>query len=281
MGHIHCLGPARRAVAAATPTTRFGPPPWRIQSAIGGADSEAPSAARPRVATPRLAVTCAVTVGTVIASKLARIVSAAWSASAWSVSCRRTTNSCRPNGRRSRWRARPAQRRAEGIEHFVAGLVTVLVLSALKWSRSMTMAESGEHVRVDWATMRISASCTERALGRWVSGWVAARCSAIARLRRLARIGRPAPLRRDAVALGRVDAAVLDQEQGADDLAGDELGHAEEPPSRRSTFGGGSGVPQGGAGGLLRNNRHEPSDTRPKPSSRALTPPHGSVTGRC
>ena len=90
------------------------------------------------------------------------------------------------------------------------------------------MAESGEPVRVDWATMRISASCTERALGSLVSGSVAARCSAIARLRRLARIGAAcatAPVMR--VALGRLDAAVLDHEQGADDLAADELGHAE------------------------------------------------------
>ena len=62
-------------------------------------------------------------------------------------------------------------------------------LSALKWSRSSTSADSGAPVRVDWATIRISASWTERALGSRVSGSVAARCSAIARLRRLARTG--------------------------------------------------------------------------------------------
>src|SRR3954462_11763032 len=58
--------------------------------------------------------------------------------------------------------------------------------TCLKWSRSNMIAVSGDFDRPAWATMRFKVSPTERWLARPVRASVAARRSAIARLRRLA-----------------------------------------------------------------------------------------------
>jgi hypothetical protein len=62
-------------------------------------------------------------------------------------------------------------------------------LMRLKWSRSSRTADSGDTLRDAWATIRRSVSCTDRLLGRPVRASVAARISAMARLRRLASTG--------------------------------------------------------------------------------------------
>ena len=201
-----------------------------VEGASAARISAAVAAWSGSVATPRLAVRCAMTPGMrepVEAARAASRPPAARPRGRCRAAGRRTPR--RPSGRRSRWRGRwcGASRPTLSSTSSPAWWPW-RSLSALKWSRSTTIADSGEWVRWAWATMRISVSCTERALGRRVSGSVAARCSAIARLRRLASTGAAwADGGGDGVELGRLDAAGLEHEQRADHLAADERGHAQ------------------------------------------------------
>jgi hypothetical protein len=67
--------------------------------------------------------------------------------------------------------------------------VPVGVVDPLEVVQSSSAADRGETVRDAWATMRLMVSWTARVFGSPVRASVAARTSAMARLRRLARTG--------------------------------------------------------------------------------------------
>ena len=233
-------------------------------------------------ATPRLAVTSALTPGTASPSKLARSVSATCMAPSRSVSCSSTTNSSPPQ-RPAKSLARTPRRSVapNGGEHLVARLMPVAVVERLEVVE--VDHDGGQRACGRAAPGRPCGSAPPGPSARWAA-WSGGRSPRGARRWRGCAgwrgPGRPAtPPRRPARA-HRLDRPLLDDEQGADDLAADDRRDAERAAA--GAVAQLAGLQRGRVAACARTGRRGGSPgTSAAPRRSACRPGPGPRRGRC